>query len=87
MAELKITLVRSLIGYDKKQALTARALGLGKIGSSVTQPDTSPIRGMIKKITHVLKVETPEGELVSMPQPRAGRKHHYGPHEGLGVNQ
>ncbi len=87
MAELKITLVRSLIGYEKSQALTARALGLGKIGSSVTQPDTSPIRGMIKKITHVLKVETADGSLVSMPQPRAGRKHHYGPHEGLGVNQ
>ncbi len=36
---LKITLVRSLIGNEQSQRLTARALGLNKVGSSVTQPD------------------------------------------------
>lgn len=87
MADLKITLTRSLIGYEKSQRLTARALGLNKIGSSVSQPNTAPIRGMIKKITHVLTVETADGELISKPAPKIGRKKHYGPHEGLGVGQ
>ncbi len=55
---LKITLKRSLIGYEKSQRLTANALGLGKIGSTVIQPDSEPIRGMVFKIKHVLHVET-----------------------------
>jgi large subunit ribosomal protein L30 len=87
MADLKITLTRSLIGYEKSQRLTARALGLNKIGSTVTQPDTAPIRGMIKKITHVLTVEAADGKVLSVPAVKIGRKHHYGPHEGLGVGQ
>lgn len=87
MAEIKITLTRSLIGYEKSQRLTARALGLNKIGSSIVQQDTAPIRGMIKKITHVLTVETTDGTLISKPAPRIGRKKHYGPHEGIGVGQ
>ena len=84
---IKITLVRSLIGDEKSQRLTARALGLNKVGSTVTQPDNGSVRGMIKKITHVLKVEAADGTLISQPRPRVGRKHHYGPHKGLGVNQ
>ncbi len=57
---LKITLKKSLIGYEKDQRLTANALGLGKIGSSKVHPDNGPIRGMIKKLVHVLNVETVE---------------------------
>ncbi len=55
---LKITLKRSLIGYEKSQGRTARALGLGKVGSVVVQPDNAPIRGMVFKLKHVLQVET-----------------------------
>lgn len=88
MADLKITLRRSLIGYDRKQALTARALGLGKVGSSITQADTAPIRGMIQKLQHVLVVETTEGALVSAPTPRPRQKHYHGPQHGpLGVRR
>ena len=54
---LKITLRRSLIGYAQIQHQTAAALGLGRTGSSVVQPDTAPIRGMIRKLSHVLTVE------------------------------
>jgi large subunit ribosomal protein L30 len=54
----KITLKKSLIGYERDQRLTANALGLGKVGSSIIQPDNSAIRGMIKKLVHVLHVET-----------------------------
>ena len=55
---LKITMRKSLIGYEKDQRLTANALGLGKVGSSIVQPDNAAIRGMIRKIVHVLNVET-----------------------------
>ena len=55
---LKITLRKSLIGYEKDQRLTANALGLGRVGSTIVQPDNAAIRGMIRKITHVLTVET-----------------------------
>lgn len=54
---LRVTLVRSLIGYPADQRLTARGLGLRKINSSVVRPDSPEIRGMINKIVHVVKVE------------------------------
>ncbi|MBN1939082.1 MAG: 50S ribosomal protein L30 [Candidatus Aminicenantes bacterium] len=58
--KVKITLVRSLIGYPESQRLVARGLGLGKPNSYVVREDTPSIRGMIRKITHVLKVEDAE---------------------------
>jgi len=57
MAELKITLVRSVIGTKPKQRLNVKALGLGKTNSSVVQKDNPAIRGMIKKVHHLVKVE------------------------------
>ncbi|KJS71394.1 MAG: 50S ribosomal protein L30 [Desulfotomaculum sp. BICA1-6] len=57
MSELKITLVRSLIGRPEPQRRTVRALGLTKTNSVVVQEDTPQIRGMINKVTHLLKVE------------------------------
>ena len=58
MANLKITLRRSPIGYEKSQGATARALGLTRRGTTVTQPDNPAIRGMIFKISHLVDVET-----------------------------
>ncbi|HAA25414.1 MAG TPA: 50S ribosomal protein L30 [Ruminiclostridium sp.] len=57
MGNLKITLVRSTIKSKKDQKATVEALGLKKIGSSVTQKDNPQIRGMIKKIEHLVEVE------------------------------
>ena len=57
MSELKITLVKSTIGCKPKQKLNAKALGLGKLNSSVVQKDNAAIRGMIRKISHLVKVE------------------------------
>jgi len=57
MAKLKITLTRSLIGYAQDQRATVRALGLGKINTSVIQEDNKVIRGMIHKVEHLVKVE------------------------------
>ena len=55
--ELKITLVKSPIGYPKHQKGTVKALGLKKLHHTVTQEDTPVIRGMINKISHLIKVE------------------------------
>ena len=57
MAKLKITLVRSLIGRPEDQRVTVRTLGLTKSNRSVTHEDTPQIRGMINKVSHLLKVE------------------------------
>ncbi|MCJ7623201.1 MAG: 50S ribosomal protein L30 [Anaerolineaceae bacterium] len=54
---LRITLVRSAIGYSKKHKATVRALGLRRINHAVQHDDTPVIRGMIAKINHLIKVE------------------------------
>ncbi|MBP2651541.1 MAG: ribosomal protein [Firmicutes bacterium] len=56
MAKLKITLTRSLIGRPEDQRATVKALGLGKINSSIVQDDTPAIRGMIHKVEHLVTV-------------------------------
>jgi len=55
--KLKITLVRSPIGYSKRQKGTVRALGLKKINHTVEHDDTPVIRGMIAKVSHLVVVE------------------------------
>jgi large subunit ribosomal protein L30 len=54
---LKVTLVKSPIGYRSDQGDTVRALGLRKLQSTVEVKDTPAIRGMINKISHLLSVE------------------------------
>lgn len=54
---LRIVLKRSPIGYEKDQGRTARALGLRKLNAEVLQADTPVIRGMIRKISHLLDVQ------------------------------
>ena len=56
-ANIKITLVKSVIGAIPKQRATVKALGLGKTNSSVIQRDNPQIRGMIFKVRHLVKVE------------------------------
>ena len=55
--KLKITLVKSTIGRVVKQQETVKALGLNKIGKTVVHNDTPAIRGMITKVSHLVKVE------------------------------
>lgn len=59
--QLKITLVKSVIGYEKKQKETAKSLGLTKMHKSVIHNDTPDIRGKARKIAHLVKVEEIEG--------------------------
>ena len=86
MPELKITLKRSMIGYEKSQGLTAKALGLGKLNSSVIQQDTAPIRGMIKKLAHVLLVES-DGVVISSPPERVRVSMRTHKHHATGVTR
>ncbi len=55
--KLKITLVKSPIGYTKRQKGTVSALGFRKLNQTVEQEDTPVIRGMIAKISHLVVVE------------------------------
>lgn len=57
MAQLQITLVKSTNKAKEKQVATVKALGLGKIGTVVVQNDNPQIRGMIKVVSHLVKVE------------------------------
>ena len=58
MAKVKITLVKSPIGYKKDQKATLEALGLGKMNSSVIHEENDCIKGMIFKVKHLVKVES-----------------------------
>ena len=59
MAEKKITVrqTRSAIGNNKKQKATLQCLGLGRIGREVTHKDDPSIRGMLRKVSHLVQVQ------------------------------
>lgn len=54
---IRVTLVRSSIGYTKDQRATARALGLRRLHQTVEHKDTPTVRGMVQKIIHLVQVE------------------------------
>jgi large subunit ribosomal protein L30 len=54
---LRVTLVKSPIGYTKDQKKTARALGLRRMNQTVEHKDSPALRGMLAKIVHLLRVE------------------------------
>ena len=54
---LKITQVKSRIGYKKKAKATLDAMGIKKMNQTVELPDNPAIRGMIKKIEYLIKVQ------------------------------
>jgi large subunit ribosomal protein L30 len=56
-AKLRVTLVRSLIGYRESQRATVRSLGLRRMNQTVEVYDTPTVRGQIFKVQHMLKVE------------------------------
>lgn len=53
---VRVTLVRSPIGYDKRQALVVKGLGLRRIGHAVDVVDNPSIRGMLHKVRHLVRV-------------------------------
>ncbi|MGB8215601.1 MAG: 50S ribosomal protein L30 [Anaerolineales bacterium] len=54
---IKMTLVRSPIGYPEPQKATVRALGLHRLHQTVEHEDTPAVRGMLAKVIHMIRVE------------------------------
>ncbi len=57
MSKIKVTLVKSTIGCLENQKANVKALGLNKVGASRIHDDNPVIRGMIFKVSHMVKVE------------------------------
>ena len=57
MTKLRITWIKSGIGYAADQRKTLKALGFSRLNQSVVQDDSPSIRGMIVKVRHLVKVE------------------------------
>jgi len=55
---LRVTLVKSPIGYTKRQKATLLALGLKSLNQTVIHVDNPALRGMITKVSHLVEVET-----------------------------
>ncbi|MEO7000747.1 MAG: 50S ribosomal protein L30 [Ktedonobacterales bacterium] len=68
MARLRITYTKSAIGYNQKQKLTIKALGLRRLQHSVEHNDTPVIRGMINKVSHLVTVEEIVEEFAGVAQ-------------------
>ena len=57
MSKIRITLIKSGIGYDDTQRNTLKTLGFHRLHQSVTREDSRSLRGMINKVRHLVKVE------------------------------
>ena len=55
--KLRITLLKSGLGYSQRHKATVRALGLRRLHDTVEQLDTPQLRGMLAKVGHMVKVE------------------------------
>ncbi len=55
--QIKVTLIRSVIGQKPDKKATVRSLGLKKISSSNILPDNDAVRGMVASVSHLVKVE------------------------------
>lgn len=55
--KMKVTLVKSMIGRPEKHRKVLRAMGLSKIGKTVLLEDTDSNRGMVDKVSHLVKAE------------------------------
>ena len=55
--KIRVTLVKSAIGFSKDQKRTVTALGLNKLNSTNELPDNQAVRGMIFKVKHLVRVE------------------------------
>lgn len=54
---IKVTLVRSPIGFPEPQKATVRALGLHRMHQTVEHKDTPALRGMLAKVIHMIRIE------------------------------
>ncbi|MBA2740737.1 MAG: 50S ribosomal protein L30 [Actinobacteria bacterium] len=61
MSSVKITQVRSTVGQTYKHEGTLRALGLGKIGRTAEHKDGPELRGMLRHVNHLVRIEGKDG--------------------------
>jgi len=61
MSSVKVRQVRSGIGQSPRHTRTLRALGLGKIGRSVEHADSPQLRGMLRRVSHLVTIEGKDG--------------------------
>lgn len=57
MSRLRITLKKSAIGYDRDQRKVVKALGLRALNRTVEHDDSPQIRGMVRKVQHLVQIE------------------------------
>jgi len=57
MAKLKVTQIRSQIGYSRRHRGTLRALGLGRIGRTAEHEESPTLEGMLRQVRHLVRVE------------------------------
>ncbi len=71
-ARLRVTLVRSPIGYPGNQKRTVQSLGLRKLQQTVELPDNPAVRGMVDRVAHLVEVEEIAPQVPSAtPEPEA----------------
>jgi large subunit ribosomal protein L30 len=58
--KVRVTLVKSPIGYSKRQKATVRALGLRRMHQTIEHVDSPVLRGMLAKVSHLVLVEENE---------------------------
>lgn len=57
MAEFKVTLIKSHIGRPPKQKAVLNGIGLNKLNKTVVLKDTPEVRGMVRKVAHLVRIE------------------------------
>ena len=62
MSKIRITWIKSGIGYERSQRRTLKSLGFHRLNQSLVHEDTNSIRGMINKVRHLVKVEEEIGK-------------------------
>jgi len=62
VGKIRITWVKSAIGYEERQRQTLRSLGFHRLNQSVVHEDSNSLRGMINKVRHLVKVEAESGQ-------------------------
>jgi large subunit ribosomal protein L30 len=79
MSELRVTYRKSAIGYAHDQKATIAALGLRRLHQTVEHPDTPALRGMLRKVRHLVSVDgvpadSPEGLAILSAPETEGRR-------------
>lgn len=62
MSKIRVTWIKSAIGYEKSQLRTIKSLGFHRLNESVVVEDSNPVRGMINKVRHLVRVEEELGK-------------------------